>query len=287
LSTLETRPLPLLERFRLPLLLIVAVATLVGVAALLHNRPKPVTITVLPPEPTAIPSATPIPTGTPTPGPYTVYVTGAVASPEAVITLPFGSRVLHALEAVGGPLPGADLERINLAGQLNDGDQIHVPARQADSVQTPAATVIIVTPTPGTYAVYVVGEVMQPQSIVALAVGSRVEDAIHAAGGPTDRADLSRVNLSQVLGDGDYVYIPPLDDAALITPTPNRPMLMHINYATLEELDDLPGIGPALAQAILDYRAEHGPFTSLQDLDNVPGLGPSKLDALRDLLIFD
>lgn len=287
MPTPETRPLPLLERFRWPLLLVVAVATLAGVAVLLQNRPKPVTITVLPPEPTPIPSATPIPTATPTPGPYMVYVTGAVASPEAVITLPSGSRVLHALEAAGGPLVSADLERVNLAGRLNDGDQVHVPARESGSAQTPAVTVIVVTPTPGTYTVYVVGEVRQPQSMVALPVGSRVEDALRAAGGTTDKADLSRINLSQVLSDGDYVYVPPLAGEALITPTPNRPPLVHINYATLEELDTLPGIGPALAQAIMDYRMEHGPFASLQDLDNVPGLGPSKLDALRDLIIFD
>lgn len=287
MSTPETRALPLLERFRWPLLLVVAVATLAGIAVLLQNRSRPVTITVLPPEPTPVPSITPIPTATPTPGPYMVYVTGAVASPETVITLSFGSRVLHALEAVGGPLPGADLERINLAGRLNDGDQVHVPTREAGSAQRPAVTVIVATPTPGAYTVYVVGEVVRPQSMVALPVGSRVEDAIHAAGGTTDKADLSRVNLSQVLSDGDYVYVPALGDDALITPTPNRPRLVHINYATLEELDDLPGIGPALAQAILDYRTEHGPFSSLEDLDNVPGLGPGKLDALRDQLVFD
>jgi competence protein ComEA len=287
LSTPEARPLPILERFRWPLLLIVAVATLVGVAVLLNNRPKPVSITILPPEPTPVPSPTPIPTATSTPGPYTIYITGAVASPQAVVTLPFDSRVLHALAAAGGPLDSADLERVNLAGRLNDGDQIHVPTRSAGSEQTPAATVIVVTPTPGTYTVYVVGEVLQPQSMVALPVGSRVEDALHAVGGTTDKADLNRVNLSQVLSDGDYVYVPPLAGDPLITPTPNRPPLVHINYATLEELDALPGIGPTLAQAILDYRTEHGPFATLEDLDNVPGLGPTRLDALRDLLIFD
>lgn len=281
MSASETRPLPLLERFRWPLLLVVAVATLTGVAVLLTSRPRPVTITVLPPEPTAIPTVTA------TPGPYMVYVTGAVANSESVIALPFDSRVLHALEAAGGPLPSADLERINLAGRLNDGDQVHVPMRESGSAQASASIVTVATPTPGTYTVYVVGEVMQPQSMVALSVGSRVEDAVQAAGGPTDKADLSRVNLSQVLGDGDYVYIPPLGDDAFITPTPNGPRRVHINYATAEELDDLPGIGPALAQAILDYRTEHGPFSSFADLDNVPGLGPSKLDALRDLIIFD
>ena len=64
-------------------------------------------------------------------------------------------------------------------------------------------------------------------------------------------------------------------------------MLVHVNSATLEELDTLPGIGPSLAQAIIDYRTENGPFTSLADLDNVSGIGPAKLDALRDLVVFD
>jgi len=63
--------------------------------------------------------------------------------------------------------------------------------------------------------------------------------------------------------------------------------LVHINDATLEELQTLPGIGPSLAQAIVDYRTEHGPFMRLEDLDAVPGLGPAKLEALRELIAFD
>lgn len=279
---------PLLERFRVPALLLVAVAILAGVALMLLSRPKPVTITVLPPAPTPIPSATLTPSVTPTPGPYLVYITGAVASPEAVITLPYDSRVLDALQAVGGPLDNADLERVNLAQHLADGDQIHVPTRKAPADQTPAMTVIVVTPTPGALTVYVVGEVARPQSMVSLPAGSRVEDAIKAAGGATGKADLSQVNLSQRLNDGDYIYVPPREArAGLITPTPNHPPVVHINDATLEELQALPGIGPALAQAILDYRTEHGPFARLEDLDNVPGLGPAKLETLRGLIVFD
>lgn len=277
-----------LERFKLPILFLVAVATLAGIAMLLLNRPKPVTITVLPPAPTPVPSATPIPSATPTPGPYLVYITGAVATPEALLTLPYNSRVLDALQAAGGPLTNADLERVNLASFLADGDQIHVPTRKAADALTPAVTVIIVTPTPGALTVYVVGEVVRPQSMVSVPAGSRVEDAIQAAGGTTSAADLSRVNLSQLLNDGDYIYVPSREEATgLITPTPNHPPVVHINYATLEELQTLPGIGPALAQAILDYRTEHGPFASLEELDNVPGLGPAKLEALRGLVIFD
>jgi comEA protein len=266
---------------------LIAAGLLSGAAVLLWRRPEPATITVLPPEPTAIPSPTSIPSTTPTPGPYAVYITGAVASPEIVVTLPFGSRVLDALKAAGGPLSNADLERINLAQRLEDGDQVQVPTRKADASPKPAATILAITPTPGMIEVYVTGEVADPQTLVSLSAGSRVDDAISAAGGASSNADLSRVNLSQILNDGDLVYIPPLAGEGIQTPTPNHPPLVHVNSATVEELDTLPGIGPSLAQAIIDYRTQNGPFTSLEDLDNVPGLGPAKLDAIRDLVVFD
>jgi comEA protein len=83
------------------------------------------------------------------------------------------------------------------------------------------------------------------------------------------------------------VYVPPLERETAVTPTPNQPARVHINSATVEELETLPGIGPSLAQAIIDYRDEHGPFASLDDLDNVPGMGPAKLDAIREQVVFD
>jgi competence protein ComEA len=281
-----TEQLPLLERFKYLVFLVIAAALAVGVAALLWRRPEPATVTVIPPEPTLVPSPTPVPSATPTPGPHAVYVTGAVASPEIVVTLPYGSRVLHAIEAAGGALDNADLERVNLAQVLNDGDQVQVPTSQPGTEET-TASVQLVTSTPGTYTVYVTGEVSRPQTMLILPTGSRVEDAIEAAGGTTDNADLTRVNLSQFLNDGDLVYVPPLEGEDIQTPTPNRPPLVHVNGASLEELETLPGIGPALAQAIIDYRIENGPFTGLEDMDNVPGIGPSKLEAIRDLVVFD
>jgi competence protein ComEA len=281
----ETTPQPILERFKYPIFLMMAAALLAGVAVLLWRRPEPAAITVLPPEPTPIPSPTLTPSATPTPGPYAVYVTGAVASPEIVITLPYGSRVLDAVEAAGGPLENADLARVNLAQILEDGDQVHVPTRGPD--ERAALSVQVVTATPGAYTVYVTGEVVRPQSMISLPSGSRVEDAIEAAGGVTDKADLSGVNLSQILNDGDMVYVPPLVGESIQTPTPNRPPLVHINSAGLEELETLPNIGPSLAQAIIDYRTQNGPFGTLQDLDQVPGLGPATLEAIRDLIVFD
>ena len=286
-KTSGSGPLPLLERFKYPIFAVLAVAIVAGVAVLLLKRPEPTTITVIPPKPTLIPSSTPVPPPTPTPGPYLIYVTGAVASPESVVSVPFGSRVVDALSAVGGPRENADLERVNLAQVLKDGDQVHVPTRLPGSGEDKSALVLIVTSTPGTCTVYVTGEVNRPETLVSLPLGSRVQDAIQAAGGATDAADLARINLGQILNDGDLVYVPPLMEEPIQTPTPNHLPLVHINSATLQELQTLPGIGPTLAQAIIDYRAQNGPFRSLADLDNVPGLGPTKLEAIREQLVFD
>lgn len=143
------------------------------------------------------------------------------------------------------------------------------------------------SPTPGPYTVYVTGEVAEPEILVTVPYGSRVKDAIEAAGGSTDNADLARVNLSQILNDGDQVHVPALEQGDIQTATPNRPSVVHINSATVEELAALPGIGPSLAQAIIDYRTANGPFTSFDDLDKVDGIGPAKLDGIRDQVVFD
>lgn len=278
--------LPVLERFKYPIFLLIAVALLAGVVALLSQRPDPTTVVVNPPEPTLIPSPTPVPSSTPTPGPYTVYITGAVASPEVVVTLSFGSRVLDAISAAGGPQSNADLERVNLAQLLADGDQVQVPTRPPVEDE-PTVVIRAVTPTAGFLMVYVTGEVLQPQSMIVVPNGSRVEYAIEAAGGPTDDADLAAVNLSQILNDGDQVHVPSLQGPDIQTPTPNHPLLVHINYASVEEIATLPGIGPSLAQAIIDYRAENGPFASLEELDNVPGIGSGKLEDIRDRVVLD
>ncbi len=280
-------PLPILERYKYPLFALVSVALLAGVAALLIQRPKPTTITIIPPEPTPIPSATAIPSSTPTPSPYTVYITGAVATPEALVTLEYGSRVVDALAAAGGARPEADLARVNLAQLLQDGDHVHVPTRAAETEARSTLAVRVVTATPGQCTVYVVGEVGKPETLVALPCGSRVQDAITAAGGATENADLARVNLGQVLNDGDLVYVPPREGELMETPTPNRPPLIHINTATAQELEALPGIGPSLAEAIVTYREENGPFASVEALDDVPGIGPAKLEAIHDLVVVD
>ena len=189
---------------RVTILVFVIVALMIvgGGILLLSSRPEPVEITIHPP----VPTATPEPTVTP--GPITVYVTGAVEEPETLVTLPHNSRVNDALEAVGGVTDEADMSRVNLAGIVRDGDQIHVPSITSESADNPLPT----------------------------------------------------------RSGGDLVYI---------------------NSATLEELQELPGLGPTLAERIIEYREANGPFFSLDDLNEVSGIGPALLEEIADLISFD
>ena len=113
-------------------LLLLAAAVLVGAVALWSSRPQPVAITILPPQPTA----TPPPSATP--APITVYVTGAVAQPGTLVSLPAGSRVQDAIAGAGGASASADLTAVNLAARVQDGDQVHVPeAGDTTALATP------------------------------------------------------------------------------------------------------------------------------------------------------
>lgn len=144
------------------------------------------------------------------------------------------------------------------------------------------------TATPAPILVYVTGAVHQPGTRHILPFGSRVHDAIAAAGGETDLADLSRVNLAAIARDGDQIHVASIhQDSAAALPTPSGGSRVYINTATLDELDTLPGIGPKMAQRIAAYRDAAGPFKSLDDLDKVPGIGPVTLAKLRGLVIFD
>jgi competence protein ComEA len=155
----------------------------------------------------------------------------------------------------------------------------------------PTATALP-TATPGPVKVYVTGAVASSAAVYSLPPGSRVEDAIKAAGGAKPEADLTRVNLAEILKDGEQVNIPVFNfDATAVpakaekTATPSGPV--HINTADATELQRLPGVGPALAQQIIDYRTKNGPFKSMDDLDNVSGIGPSRLAQWEGLIAFD
>ncbi len=141
--------------------------------------------------------------------------------------------------------------------------------------------------TPAPIMVYVTGAVGRPGTIVTLPPGSRAQQAIEAVGGATDDADLQRVNLAALLHDGDQVDVPLIGAAAVALATPPGGQIVHVNTATVEALDTLPDVGPALAQAIIDYRTVNGPFKDLDALDQVSGIGPALLQKIAPLVAFD
>jgi competence protein ComEA len=138
--------------------------------------------------------------------------------------------------------------------------------------------------------VHVVGQVLRP-GLYSLPDGSRVNDALEKAGGPSPKAALELVNLAAPVADGQQIIVPSKREAAQAAAGGAASALggplggkIHLNSATLEQLDELPGIGPVTAQKILDYREAHGAFGSVDELDAVPGIGPATLADLRDLV---
>lgn len=140
---------------------------------------------------------------------------------------------------------------------------------------------------------HVAGAVTGP-GVVSLPPGARVADAVAAAGGTLPDADLDRVNLAAPIADGGRIYIPTVGgpDVAAVGPSGGAgaevtaPAQVDLNTATADELETLPGIGPATASAILAHRQRSGPFRRLEDLLEVRGIGPAKLEALRDLVVI-
>lgn len=132
--------------------------------------------------------------------------------------------------------------------------------------------------------VHVVGAVRRP-GLYALRSGARIADAVRRAGGTTRKANLEAINLAAPIEDGLQVVVPrrmPMVPAPGVGPAvPGSEATagpVHLNTATLEQLDSLPGVGPVTAQKILDWRQSHGAFTSVEDLDAIPGIGPARLE---------
>ena len=139
-----------------------------------------------------------------------------------------------------------------------------------------------------TITVHVAGAVLSP-GLCRLWEGSRVADALEKAGGASADAQLDDLNLAGKLADGQKVMVPRKAQpeaqpaAGQVTAQPAS-TLVNLNTATPEQLDALPGVGPAMAAKIIEYRQKNGPFTTVDELDDVSGIGPSKLEALRDLV---
>jgi competence protein ComEA len=136
--------------------------------------------------------------------------------------------------------------------------------------------------TSSTVVVSVVGLVARP-GLVTLPSGARVADAVEAAGGLLPEADPATVNLAVVVTDGEQIAV---GVSAVIGVAPPAGAAgdgrIDLNTADAAELDALPGIGPVLAERIVDYRTRHGPFRSVEQLEDVPGIGPSKAAELAE-----
>jgi len=153
------------------------------------------------------------------------------------------------------------------------------------------------SPTPAAVIVHVTGAVLRP-GVYEMVAGQRVDDALAAAGGPTATADANSLNLAAPVSDGDRIEVPvlgrtsaPAADASGSGHTHATPGTdqatsppVDLNEAGVAELEALPGIGPATASAIVEYRTSNGPFATVDQLLDVPGIGPAKLDAVRQLV---
>jgi len=152
---------------------------------------------------------------------------------------------------------------------------------RASAPAKPAAAKLLV--------VDVAGAVRRP-GLYSLREGSRINDAIAAAGGPAPKAQLAAVNLAAPIADGEQVVVPGSGAVAAAAASPpaagSAPSApLDLNSATLEQLEGLPGIGPVTAQKILDYRQAHGPFHAVAELEGVPGIGPAHMSQLKGLVI--
>lgn len=157
----------------------------------------------------------------------------------------------------------------------------------------PAATPAAFAPLPapsatasaaaGSLVVDVGGHVRRP-GLVTLPAGARVADAVHAAGGALRRRDLARVNLAARVTDGQLLLVGVPGGTAAATAAGASPAPVDLNAATAEQLDGLPGIGPVLAQRIIDWRSAHGGFRRVEDLQEVSGIGDSTYADLAPLV---
>ena len=160
-----------------------------------------------------------------------------------------------------------------------------------------------VAPVDGEVTVSVVGLVHQP-GLVTLGAGARIADALSAAGGPLDGADLVGLNMARRVGDGEQIVVglssplgaPPAMGSSITSPTGATPSpqagekgsaageLVDLNTATVEQLDALPGVGPVTAAAIVAWRDANGSFAGVDQLGEVEGIGPARLEKLRGLV---
>jgi competence protein ComEA len=185
---------------------------------------------------------------------------------------------------------------LSFLGAASPAPKLTLPQAQPGSapVEGPAPALAPGVVAPLTVTVHVAGQVANP-GVYAVPAGGRVADAVIAAGGTAAEADVEQLNLAARLSDGERIYVPKKGEAApaVLGPAPAAGGAkpggapagpVDLNTATAEQLEALPGVGPATSKAILAYRSSHGRFRSVTELLEVPGIGPAKLEAMRPLV---
>jgi len=191
-----------------------------------------------------------------------------------------------------------------LIGLLSTGAILLIskPQRGSPIVLSPPPTPTLTAqpgpkPTEIPLVVQIGGKVLIP-GVYTLSPNTRLGDLIEAAGGLTSLADESRVNLAISISDGDYFFIPGIDeeipetarnavDQLILDSSSNFSYPLDINTATIEAFESLPGIGPTKAEDIVAYRDRFGSFSSIDELLNIDGIGPATLDSIRDYLVVE
>lgn len=204
------------------------------------------------------------------------------------------ARVLAGAAAAAGIAVAAVIVVVALGGAPASPPPLVLPRATPSAVPPPATASgddigTAATASSGAY-VHAAGAVARP-GVYRVRPSGRVSDLLDAAGGPAPDADLDQVNLAAKVADGERVYVPrrgesPPPPAGSSTGGPAAGAgasagPVNLNTATLDQLDSLPGVGPATAQAILDYRTTQGRFRSVDELLEVRGIGEAKLAALR------
>ena len=144
--------------------------------------------------------------------------------------------------------------------------------------------------------IHITGQIKN-SGIIELEVGSRISDAIEKAGGITEFANLDEVNLAYCLEDGQKLYIPSIEEKDVEYITENNgeniiqdtkvssaSKVININKADKEDLEKIPGVGPSMAEKIVNYREENGYFNSIEDLKNISGIGEKKFESMREYI---
>ena len=190
-----------------------------------------------------------------------------------------GSFGVLAAQGIGGAEEGMELTRDGKADRVDDAER-NDEADDTSKDETGSRETVVVD---------VSGAVASP-AVVELEEGSRVQDAIEAAGGLAADADISALNRAAVCADGQKVYVPRQGEAVPVgegsstqtTGADAGSALVNINSADEVALDGLPGVGPSTAQAIIEDREANGAFSSIEDLMRVSGIGEKKFEKLKN-----